>query len=131
MHAKARGARQGWRAASFYAEVTGRIITELEAGRLPWACPWDDAACACTIPRNAATGRAYSGINVLILWAAVIDGGFSSQSWLTYRHAERAGGHVRKSEKGAWVCFADRCTPHDEEERASRDGRETRSIPFL
>ncbi|WP_368735032.1 ArdC-like ssDNA-binding domain-containing protein, partial [Serratia marcescens] len=37
------------------------------------------------MPRNAATGRHYSGINVLILWGAVIEHGFAGQSWLTFR----------------------------------------------
>ena len=28
---------------SLYAEVTDRIIAELEAGRLPWVQPWEGA----------------------------------------------------------------------------------------
>ena len=28
---------------SLYAEVTARVIAELEAGRLPWVQPWDSA----------------------------------------------------------------------------------------
>jgi antirestriction protein ArdC len=48
------------------------------------------------MPRNAATLRGYAGINVLILWGAVIEYGFSGQSWLTFRQALGLGGHVRK-----------------------------------
>jgi antirestriction protein ArdC len=81
---------------SLYAEVTVRVIAELEEGRLPWVQPWDAAACPCAMPANAVTGRRYSGINVLILWAGVISGGFRSQRWLTYRQAQAAGGNVRK-----------------------------------
>ena len=77
--------------ASLYAEVTGRVIAELEQGRLPWVQPWDAAACGCAMPANAVTGRRYSGINVLILWAAVIDGRYASQRWLTFRQAQAAG----------------------------------------
>jgi len=66
--------------ASLYAEVTGRVIAELEQGRLPWVQPWDAAACGCAMPANAVTGRRYSGINVLILWAAVIEGRYYSPS---------------------------------------------------
>src|SRR5690606_2292722 len=61
--------------ASLYDEVTRRIIAELEAGRFPWVQPWghpDSAGLAPGLPRNALTGRNYSGINVLILWGAVI-----------------------------------------------------------
>jgi antirestriction protein ArdC len=116
---------------SLYAQVTGRVIAELEAGRLPWVQPWDSAKCGCTMPHNAGTGRAYSGINVLILWAAVIERGYASQRWLTYRQAELAGGHVRKGETGTTVCYADRFTPKDEQERARDEDREARQVAFL
>src|SRR3546814_2069598 len=85
--------------ASLYSEVTSRIIAELEEGRLPWVQPWDSAACGCTMPQNGATGRQYSGVNVLILWAEAIAMGYASQRWLTYRQAEAAGGNVRCGEK--------------------------------
>ncbi len=48
---------------SLYSEVTDRIITELEQGRLPWVQPWDSAKAAIGLPRNAGTGHRYSGIN--------------------------------------------------------------------
>ena len=116
---------------SLYAQVTARVIAELEEGRLPWVQPWDSARCGCTIPHNAGTGRAYSGINVLILWVAVIEGGYASQRWLTYRQCELAGGHVRKREKGTTVCYADRFTRKDEGARARDEDREARQVAFL
>ncbi|WP_243450904.1 ArdC family protein [Sphingosinicella sp. CPCC 101087] len=116
---------------SLYSEVTGRIIAQLEEGRIPWVQPWESTSCGCTMPRNASTGRGYSGINVLILWAAAVEGGHSCQRWLTYRQAQLAGGHVRKGEKGTIVCYADRFTPKGEEDRASEEDREARQIAFL
>lgn len=116
---------------SLYAEVTARVIAELEKGRLPWVQPWDSAACACTMPANGVTGRRYSGINVLILWARVIAGGYSSQRWLTYRQAQAAGGNVRKGERGTTVCYADRFTPNVKEDSAGDGEREARTIAFL
>jgi antirestriction protein ArdC len=59
---------------SLYDEVTARIIGELEQGRFPWVQPWSNAAASPGLPRNTTTGRAYSGVNVLILWGAVIAG---------------------------------------------------------
>lgn len=123
--------RTGNERASLYAEVTARVIAELEEGRLPWVQPWDAAACGCIMPANAVTGRRYSGINVLILWAAVIEGRYASQRWLTYRQAQAAGGNVRKGERGTTVCYADRFTPKDEEERARDEDREARQLAFL
>jgi antirestriction protein ArdC len=81
--------------------------------------------------RNAATRRRYSGINVLILWGAVIEQGFADQSWLTFRQALSLGGHVRKGERGTTVVYADRFTPEDERRRAAETGDEPGAIPFL
>lgn len=116
---------------SLYAEVTGRIIAELEEGRLPWVQPWDSAACGCTMPQNAGTARRYSGINVLILWAEVVAKGYASQRWLTYRQAKAAGGSVRRGEKGTVICYADRFTPKAEAEAARGEEREARQVAFL
>ena len=94
--------------ASLYTEITDKIIAELEAGRIPWVQPWGTAAIKAPLamPRNAATQRGYSGINVLILWGAVIEGGFSGKGWLTFRQALGLGGHVRKGERGTVLSFA-------------------------
>src|SRR6202521_2636869 len=83
------------------------------------------------MPRNAATERQYSGINVLILWSAVIEHGFSAQNWLTFRQALGLGGNVRKGEHGTSVVYADRFVPDEERRRAERDGDEPNAIPFL
>lgn len=95
-----RGARKD--RASLYEEITTKIMAELEAGRVPWVQPWGSSAvCApLAIPKNAATSRAYSGINVLILWGAVVESGFATQSWLTFRQALTLGAHVSKGERG-------------------------------
>lgn len=110
--ARRKGAREDRRCESrtnLYDEVTARIISELEAGRLPWVQPWGTTASAGpSLPRNALTARAYSGVNVLILWGAVIEPGWPSQSWLTFRQAQEAGGCVRKGERGQCVVYADR-----------------------
>jgi len=68
-------ARTGQDRTSLYAEITDKIIAELEAGCVPWVQPWGTAAVKAPLamPKNAATGRGYSGINVLILWGAVIE----------------------------------------------------------
>jgi antirestriction protein ArdC len=68
--------RDDGRRSSLYAEVTARVIEELEQGRLPWVQPWDSAASGCAMPENGATGRRYSGINVLILWGEGVARGY-------------------------------------------------------
>lgn len=119
--------------ASLYDDITSKIIGELEAGRFPWVQPWGTATALAPLamPNNAATGRHYSGINVLILWGAVIQHGFPGQSWLTFRQALSLGGNVRKGERGTTVVYADRFTPDDEKRRARETGEEAAAIPFL
>ena len=133
MSRKTASARPGQDRASLYDEITGKIIAELEAGRVPWVQPWGTAAAKAPLamPKNAATGRQYSGINVLILWGAVIEHGFPAQSWLTFRQALSLGGNVRKGEHGTTVVYADRFVPDDEKRRARETGEEAAAIPFL
>jgi antirestriction protein ArdC len=116
---------------SLYQEVTDRIIAELAQGRVPWVQPWGEAKSGLGLPTNAATSRGYSGINVLILWLAVIEKGFPSQQWLTFRQALDLGGNVRKGERGTTVCYADRFIPKGEAERAQQAGEDPKAIPFL
>ena len=125
--------RAGQDRATFYDEITDKIIAELEAGRVPWAQPWGAAVgkAPLAMPKNAATGRQYSGINVLILWGAVVERGFVGQSWLTFRQAVSLGGHVRKGEPGTSVVYADHFVPADEKRRASETGDEAQAIRFL
>jgi antirestriction protein ArdC len=133
MSTHAARARAGRERPSLYQEITGKIIAELEAGRVPWVQPWGSAAAKTSLamPKNAASQRQYSGINVLILWGAVIERGFSTQNWLTFRQALGLGGNVRKGEHGTTVVYADRFVPDEERERAERDGDEPNAIPFL
>jgi antirestriction protein ArdC len=116
---------------SLYQEMTDRIIRELEQGRVPWVQPWGSAKAALGLPKNAATSRAYSGINVLVLWGAVIEQGFPTQQWLTFRQALTLGGNVRKGECGTTIFYADRFTPRAELERVAREGGEPGVVPFL
>ena len=128
----ARRARANAPSRDIYAEVTAKIIHELEDGRLPWVQPWGRTGSVNPgLPRNALTARNYSGVNVLILWGAVIDAGYPSQSWLTFRQALAAGGNVRKGERGTTVVYADRFTPETEKQRARQTGEDAKAIPFL
>ncbi|EHK54597.1 ArdC family protein [Allomesorhizobium alhagi] len=116
---------------NLYQEVTSRIIAELEQGQFPWVQPWGRATAGVGLPRNAVTGRCYSGVNILILWGAVIEKGFPSQHWITFKQAVGAGGFVRKGERGTTVCYADRFIPKSEAERTAQDGDEPATVPFL
>jgi len=116
---------------SLYEEITDQIIAELQQGRVPWVQPWGMFGAPLGLPRSVATGRAYSGINILILWCAAAERGFTTQHWLTFRQALKIGAHVRKGERGTTVVYADRFVPYRERTRAAETGDEPEAIPFL
>jgi antirestriction protein ArdC len=116
---------------SLYQEITDKIIAELERGRVPWVQPWGNTGAPLGTPRNAATQRPYSGINILILWMACTERGFTGQNWPTFRQALKIGAHVRKGEKGTTVVYTDRFVPYRERTRAADTGDEPEAIPFL
>lgn len=125
--------RAGSAKASLYNEITNKIIAELEAGRVPWVQPWGTSAAKAPLglPKNASTGRSYSGINILLLWGALVQQGFPSQGWLTFRQALSLGGNVRKGERGTTVVYADKFVPEDEKKCARETGEEAQAVPFL
>jgi len=94
--------------APLYADITASIISELEAGRLPWIQPWGTARTAVGLPFNAASERRYSGINILTLWHAVIMRGFTGHGFLTFRQAVALGGSVRRGEHGISIIYSHR-----------------------
>lgn len=99
--------------ADVYARVTDRIVEDLARGVRPWAKPWTAPAgqerARITLPLRS-NGTLYRGINVLLLWGAALDQGFSAPMWMTYRQAQELGGQVRKGESGSLVVFANRVT---------------------
>ena len=116
---------------NLYQEVTDKIVSELEQGRFPWVQSWGNASAALGLPKNAATARRYSGINVLVLWSALHQKGYRGQNWLTFRQAVMLGGSVCKGERGTTVFYADTFIPKGERERAAKDGDDPNAVPFL
>ena len=106
-----------------YAEVSARIVAELEAGAAPWVKQWSATPGANT-PCNAVTNRPYSGCNVVLLWMAQA-AGYRTPRYLTFKQALELGGNVRKGEHGTKVYLVKQL------QVADRDGEEgeTRSCP--
>jgi antirestriction protein ArdC len=108
-----------------YAEVSARILAELEAGAVPWVKPWA-ATAGRNVPQNAVTNRPYSGCNVILLWLAR-DRGWQTPRFLTFRQAIEAGGNVRKGKHGTKVYFVKQLQVNENDEPDA----ETRLIPML
>lgn len=129
VHPHSKGSRDR---ANLYSQITLRIITQLEEGRVPWVQPWTNVPAAVGLPHNAVSGRTYSGINILTLWDAVVSRGFSSHAFLTFRQAMALGGSVRRGQHGMGVVYTHRFIPGAERQRAEVEGREpSGGIPFL
>lgn len=97
-----------------YTMVAQRIIDELERGVVPWHKPWSSGSGAI----SHTTGRPYSLLNQILL------GGCSGE-YLTFRQAQKEGGHVRKGERSSVVVFFRFIDAVDE------DTGEIRSVPYL
>jgi antirestriction protein ArdC len=107
-----------------YAEVSARIVAELERGAAPWIKPWS-ATAGRNVPCNAATNRPYSGCNVILLWIAS-NRGWATPRFLTFKQAVELGGHVRKGETGTRVYFVKQLVDKDKD-----DDEKTRVIPMM
>jgi antirestriction protein ArdC len=112
-----------------YAQVTDRIVAELEKGVRPWLKPWNAEHAAGRIRRPLRhNGTPYQGINILMLWASAEMAGFHCPYWLTFQQAKQLGGFVKKGEHGSPVVYASTFKKSD----TTDDGAEVESeIPFL
>ena len=109
-----------------YAEVSARIVAELEAGAAPWVKPWSATPGANT-PCNALSNRPYSGCNVVLLWMAQA-AGYRTPRFLTLKQALELGGNVRKGEHGTKVYFVKQLQVRDQ---GVDDNSPTRLIPMM
>lgn len=80
-----------------YQMITDQIMANLQQGTIPWKKPWRSKG----KPMNFHAGRAYSGINALLLNTLE----FQSRYFLTYKQAQQHGGQVRKGESSVPVIF--------------------------
>ena len=96
-----------------YAEVTSRIIDQLEQGCIPWAKPWIASGNAI----SRATGKPYSLLNQMILG--------KPGEYVTFKQCQQEGGKVRKGEKASMVVFWKFIEQEDEETH------EKKQVPLL
>src|SRR5438105_4807212 len=108
-----------------YAEVSARIVAELERGAAPWVKPWSVTS-GQNVPQNAVSNRPYSGCNVILLWLTR-NRGWATPRFLTFKQALEAGGHVRRGEHGTKVYFIKQLQVKDD----SSTENETRLVPML
>src|ERR1700677_843414 len=109
-----------------YAEVSARIVAELERGAAPWIKPWS-ATPGANSPCNAVSNRPYSGCNVVLLWMAQA-AGYRTPRFLTFKQALELGGNIRKGEHGTKVYFVKQLHVRDD---SAADSAGMRIVPMM
>jgi antirestriction protein ArdC len=110
--------------AAMYDEVTNRLIAALEAGVAPWRQPWTMT----TTPTSLSTGKAYRGINSLLLWLDQQDGDNYGNLWGTFNQIKAKGGRVNKGSHGTKIVF---WKPLIIRERDNTGAEVKRTIPMM
>jgi antirestriction protein ArdC len=102
---------------ALYESVTNSIIREMQTGAVPWVKPWKTPkGHGSVMPHNLATNRAYSGINIPLLWGAADAKGYTAHEWMTFQQAQMRGATVRKGEKGTQIVFTTQLLKMEEDE---------------
>lgn len=96
-----------------YAEISNRIVAEMEQGTIPWQKPWVSSG-SCI---SYATGKPYSLLNQMLLGRP--------GEYLTFNQCQQVGGRIRKGEKASMVVFWKWLEQEDEETG------EKKEVPFL
>jgi antirestriction protein ArdC len=97
---------------ALYETVTQNIVKEMEAGVV------ENTSLAFRVSdtHNSATGRAYSGINIPLLWGASLEKGYASHQWMTFKQAQALGATVRGGERSTSIVFAKQLTVKRQDE---------------
>ena len=104
-----------------YQVVTNKIVALMEEHGTGWTKPWIGKGGSGARPVSVTTGKAYTGINPLLLW----DTPFQDARWGTYKAWSDKGGQVRKGEKGTHIVFFKALDIRD------KKTGEDKIIPFL
>ena len=96
-----------------YAEITNRIMDQMNQGIIPWQKPWIASGSAI----SHTTGKPYSLLNQMLLGRA--------GEYATFKQVQQEGGWVRKGEKASMVVFWKWIDKEDEETG------EVKQVPFL
>ena len=102
-----------------YTMVTGRIISKLNTGVVPWNCGYTSMA-----PQNFLTKKPYRGINHWI----TISNNFSSPYYLSFKQVKDLGGAVIAGSKGTPVVYWQIL---EKKERNADGVMEKKTIPLL
>ncbi len=105
-------------------KITQNIIDDLEKGELTWRKPWNTDHMAYVGRPLRWNDIPYTGINILVLWAAAAELKYKSPYWMTFRQASDLKAHVRPGEKAVHVVYTDKVTKEIEQENGEKEEKE-------
>jgi antirestriction protein ArdC len=76
--------------------VTDKLLAEMQAGVGPWQAPYLTNG----LPMSMSTGRAYRGINFILLAITAAERGYASRWYGTYEQIQKRGGQVKSKPEG-------------------------------
>lgn len=88
-----------------YQHVTNTIIALLEDHKQNWDKPWISLGQDNDYARNPTTQKYYRGINQFLLGFEMMNKGYLSNQWATFKQIKDMDGHVIKGEKSTPVIF--------------------------
>ncbi|MBP7071661.1 MAG: ArdC family protein [Methanothrix sp.] len=83
---------------------------------VPWKRLWTGR-----LPTNYDSGKEYRGVNILSLGIAEMVHGYSSPYWITFRQAQKHGGHIKRGEKATYIVFSDKKVREVEKEDGTKE----------
>lgn len=103
-----------------YEIITEQILSQLEAGNVPWKKPWNVTKYKHRFPTNIVSKKGYRGINHFVLSFSE----HTSPYWLTFNQCKKLDGKIKKGSRGVPVVFWKMI------ETKNEDGEEIK-IPFM
>lgn len=101
-------------------EITSKIVESLKAGTIPWRKPWSTSP-NCGAPANIVSGKAYRGINPLLLELHRQEHDFSCKHYATWNQWRDLGATVMRRpahvKPGEWGSFT---TPRSRRPKKTR-----------
>lgn len=89
-------------------KIYEQIMTQLEAGVVPWRKPWTASR-----PRNGVYNTPYRGINVFILSSS----GYNDERWYTFNQLKNLGGSVKGQKSTPVVLWMPKTIKEDDKQK--------------
>jgi antirestriction protein ArdC len=105
-----------------YKKVLTQVIDLMKTSGSDWTKSWTGTA---GLPFSIGTGKAYRGINTLILWCASLEHKYLANQWGTYKAWQTIGAQVRTGEKAQAIVY------WKIQEKENKDTGEKDTFPML